>query len=201
MSNSTKSASIVPQCPWSQRRSTLHVAGKIGNVKCTWLLDTGSDVTCISSRLPGIEKWQLNPPQSVPAAANGNALRCLGEIVTSIEIGHVVKHNVRLLVIQNLNVPAILGMDTLQKFGSFGIDWTHRTLTLGNAKLLLDKRCHGSVLSPVVVSLISDHIIPPRSQCFVHAGSTDYGPEAPKMLYFLPLRIKWPDWAFLWVRE
>lgn len=33
-----------------------------------------------------------------------------------------------------------------------------------------------SVLSPVVVSLISDHIIPPRSQCFVHAGSADYGP-------------------------
>ena len=79
MSNSIKSASIVPQCPWSQRRSTLHVAGKIGSVKCTWLLDTGSNVTCISSRLPGIEKWQLNPPQSVPAAANGNSLRCLGE--------------------------------------------------------------------------------------------------------------------------
>ena len=189
VSNSTKSASIVPQCPWSQRRSTLHVAGKIGNVKCTWLLDTGSDVTCISSRLPGIEKWQLNPLQSVPAAANGNSLRCLGEIVTSIEIGHVVKHNVRLLVIQNLNVPAILGMDTLQKFGSFGIDWTHRTLTLGDAKLLLDKRCHGSVLSPVVVSLISDHIIPPRSQCFVHAGSTDYGPGTQDAL-FSPLTDK-----------
>ena len=112
------------------------MTGKIENVKCTWLLDTGSDVTCISSRLPGIEKWQLNPPQSVPAAANGNSLRCLGEIVTSIEIGHVVKHNVRRLVIQNLNVPAILDMDTLQTFGSFGIDWTYRTLTLGDAKLL-----------------------------------------------------------------
>lgn len=31
-------------------------------------------------------------------------------------------------------------------------------------------------MSPVVVSLISDHIIPPRSQCFVLAGTTDYGP-------------------------
>ena len=107
----------------------------------------------------------------------------MGEIVTSIEIGHVVKHNVRLLVIQNLNAPAILGTDTLQKFGSFGIDWTHRTLTL------LDKRCHGSVLSPVVVSLISDHIIPPRSQCFVHAGSTEYGPGTQAAL-FSPLTDK-----------
>ena len=80
-------------------------------------------------------------------------------------------------------------MDTLQKFGSFGSDWTHRTLTLGDAKLLLDKRCHGSVLSPVVVSLISDHIIPPRSQCFVHAGSTDYGPGTQDAL-FSPLTDK-----------
>ena len=176
VSNSTESASFVPRRPWSQRRSTLHVTGKIENVKCTWLLDTGSDVTCVSSRLPGIEKWNLNPPQSVPAAANGIPLRCLGEIVTNIEMGHVSKHNVHLLVIQNLNIPAILGMDTLAKFGSFGIDWAHQTLTLGDAKLILEKRSHGSVLSHVVVSLISDHVIPTRSQCFVHAGRTDYGP-------------------------
>ena len=124
MSNSTKSASVVPQCPWSPRRSTLHVPEKIENVKYTWLLDTSSNVTCISCRLPGIEKWQLNPPHSVPAAANGNPLCCLGEIVTSIGMGHVVKHNVRLVVIQSLNVSAILGMDTLQRLGSFGMDWT-----------------------------------------------------------------------------
>ena len=64
-------------------------------------------------------------------------------------------------------------MDTLEQFGSFGIDWTNKTLTLGEAKLVLEKRCHGSVLSPVVVSLISDHSIPPRSQCFVLAGTSD----------------------------
>ena len=167
MSNSTESSSCVPQRPWSQRRSTLHVAGKVENVKCTWLLDTGADVTCVSSRLPGIEKWQLSPPQSVPATANGSPLHCLGEIVTSIEIGHVSKHNIRLLVIQNLNVPAILGMDTLEKFGSFGIDWTHHTLTLGDAKLILEKRSHGSFSH-------LRSVIPPRSQCFVQAGTFDY---------------------------
>ena len=136
-------------------------------------LAVGYWLTCVSSRLPGIEKWNLNPPQSVPAAANGIPLRCLDEIVTNIEIGHVSKHNVRLLVIQNLNVPAILGMDTLEKFGSFGINWANQTRTLGDAKLILEKRSHGSVLSPVVVSFTSDHVIPRHSQCFVHAGTTD----------------------------
>ena len=171
-----KSAPFLPQQPWSQRRSTLHVLGKVNKVKCTWLLDTGSDVTCVSSRLPGVEKWKLTPPQRAPSTANGSPLQCLSEITANIEIGHVSKSNIRLLVIQNLNVPAILGMDTLEKFGSFGIDWTHKTLTLGDAKLVLEKRSHSSVLSPVVVSLISNHTIPPRSQCFVFAGTSDYGP-------------------------
>ena len=136
-------------------------------------MDTGSDVTCVSSRLPGVGKWKLTPPQSVPSTANGSPLQCLGEITASIEIGHVSKTNIRLLVIKNLNAPAILGMDTLEQFGSFGIDWTNKTLTLGEAKLVLEKRSHGSVLSPVVVSLISNHTIPPRSQCFVLAGTSD----------------------------
>ena len=136
-------------------------------------MDTGSDVTCVSSRLPGVEKWKLTPPQSVPSTANGSPLQCLGEITASIEIGHVSKTNIRLLVIKNLNAPAILRMDTLEQFGSFGIDWTNKTLTLGEAKLVLKKRCHGSVLSPVVVSLTSNHTIPPRSQCFVLAGTSD----------------------------
>lgn len=89
--NSTDSASFASQHPWSQRRSTLHVTGKIGNVKWTWLLDTG---------------------------------------------------------------------------------------------LILEKHSHGFVLSPVVVSLISDQVIPPHSQCFVHAVATDYGPCDQDVLFF-----------------
>ena len=46
---------------------------------------------------------------------------------------------------------------------------------LGGAKLILAKRGHGSVLSPVVVSPISDQVNPTRSQCFVYAEATDYG--------------------------
>ena len=171
--NTNKSPPFLPKRPWSQRKSTLHVLGKVNKIKCTWLLDTGSDVTCVSSRLPDVGKWKFTPPQSVPSTANGSPLQCLGEITASIEIGHVSKTNIRLLVIKNLNAPAILGMDTLEQFGSFGIDWINKTLTLGEVKLVLEKRPHGSVLSPVVVSLISNHTIPPRSQCFVLAGSSD----------------------------
>lgn len=54
-------------------------------------LAVGSDVTCVSSRLPGVGKWKLTPPQSVPSTANGSPLQCLGKITASIEIGHVWK--------------------------------------------------------------------------------------------------------------
>ena len=103
----------------------LHVAGKIENVKHTWLLDTGSDVTCTlwilaqmllvhtSSRLPGIDEWHLDPPQIGPSSANGTPLHCIGEIVTSIVIHQVSKHNVCLLAIQNLNVPVWIPPEVL----------------------------------------------------------------------------------------
>ena len=79
-------------------------------------------------------------------------------------------------------------MDTSEKFGSFGIDWTNKTLTLGKTKLVLEKCSHGSVLSllwvsTVVVSLISNHTIPPRSQCFVLAGTSDADPYDHDVLF------------------
>ena len=72
-----------------------------------------------------------------------------------------------MLVIQNLNPSAILGINTLEKFASFGIDWSNQTLKLSDSRIILEKRRHGSALSPTVVSLVADHVIPVRSQCFV----------------------------------
>ena len=141
--------------------------GSAGGVKCTWLVDTGSDITCVSSKLPGNEKLKLCSTQSAPAGANESPLGCVGEVVTTVQIGHVLKESVRVLLIQNLNTLAILGIDTLEKFPFFGIDWSNQTLKLGDSNIILEKQRHGSALSPTVISLIADHVIPARSQCFV----------------------------------
>jgi hypothetical protein len=76
-------------------------------------------------------------------SAPSTALECLGEITTNVEIGHVSKSNIRVLVIKNLNFTAILAMGTLEKFGR---DWTHKTLTLGDVKLVVKQRSHESVI-------------------------------------------------------
>ena len=108
----------------------------------------------------------------MPTAANGSQLGCIGELVTKVQVGQVVKENVRVLAIENLNTSAILGIDCLAKFGTFGINWTNNVLNLGDKHVILEKRKYGSVLRPAVVSLISDQTIPPRSQCFVTGQAT-----------------------------
>ena len=72
---------------------------------------------------------------------------------------------------QELKYPSHIGNGYFGKVWLFGIDWTNKTLNLGEAKLVLDKRSHGSVLRPVVVSMISIKYM------FAHMI---------KMYYFLP---------------
>ncbi len=108
----------------------------------------------------------------MPTAANGSQLGCIGELVTKVQVRHVVKENVRVLAIKNLNTSAILGIDCLAKFGTFGINWTNNVLNLGDKHVILEKCKHGLVLCPAVVSHISDQTIPPRSQCFVTGQAT-----------------------------
>ena len=94
-----------PQQPWTQSRNTLHVLESAGGVKCTWLVDTGSDITCVSSKLPGIEKLKLFPPQSIPAAANGSPLGCIGGNSDHSTDWSCIERQVRVLVIQIFEHP------------------------------------------------------------------------------------------------
>ena len=154
---------------------TLHVAGKAGSVACTWLVDTGADVTCISSQLPGVQDLRLSPPTSIPAASNLTKLDCLGEVVTTIKIGHITKPAVRVLVVRELNVSAILGLDVLHDYERMSVNWKNQTLELGGHLIKLEKRLFGAPRQSVEVRLIRDQLIPARSQCFVQAAAVDFG--------------------------
>ena len=138
-------------------------------------MDAWIEVTCYSSRLAGVENWKLIPLQS------------LGEITASNEIGHVLKANIWLLVIKNLKTPQPYWEWILWKSLSplVLIGLINKTFTLGEAKLVLGKRSNGSVLLPVVVFLISNHTIPPSSQCFVSAGTSNASTHDQDVLFSL----------------
>ncbi|CAB3979470.1 Retrovirus-related Pol poly from transposon [Paramuricea clavata] len=80
---------------------------------------------------------RLSPPTSIPAAANLTKLDCLG--VTTIKIGHVTKPAVRVLVVRELSVSAILGLDVLHDYERMSVNRKNQTLVLGGHLIKLEK--------------------------------------------------------------
>ena len=167
----------------------MHVAGKIGKVTCTWLIDTGADVTCVSAQLPGIKEAIMHPATSSPMTANGSHLKVVGELITTINIGHIIRPSVKVLVVDRLNSPAILGLDVLRCYDNLTIDWKSSILHLGGHSISLEERLLGAPRQPTEVCLLADKIIPARSQCFIKAGSKDFGLE-PQDTLFTPYQEK-----------
>ncbi|KAK3726345.1 hypothetical protein QZH41_001516 [Actinostola sp. cb2023] len=90
----------------------------------------------------------LLPPTSSPSAANGSRLQCVGEVVTTIKIGHVTRPSVRVLVVDKLNSPAILGVDVLRNYDNMTIDWKAQVLHLGGYSIPLEDRLLGAPRQP-----------------------------------------------------
>ncbi|KAK3746994.1 hypothetical protein QZH41_011945 [Actinostola sp. cb2023] len=131
----------------------------------------------------------LLPPTSSPSAANGSRLQCVGEVVTTIKIGHVTRPSVRVLVVDKLNSPAILGVDVLRNYDNMTIDWEAQVLHLGGYSIPLEDRLLGAPRQPTEVCLVSDTVIPARSQCFITAASKDFG-TMPQDTMFVPYQDK-----------
>ncbi|KAK3699102.1 hypothetical protein QZH41_008905, partial [Actinostola sp. cb2023] len=131
----------------------------------------------------------LLPPTSSPSAANGSRLQCVGEVVTTIKIGHVTRPSVRVLVVDKLNSPAILGVDVLRNYDNVTIDWEAQVLHLGGYSIPLEDRLLGAPRQPTEVCLVSDTVIPARSQCFITAASKDFG-TMPQETIFVPYQDK-----------
>ena len=85
-------------------------------------------VSCVSAALPGINSLPRTPTEHSPIGANGLPLRCVGQISADLLIGPAVVSNARILVIENLSAPAILGTDVLGKFKTFSVDFHKRSL-------------------------------------------------------------------------
>ena len=88
-------------------------------------------VTCVSAALPGVRSLSWAPTMQKPVGANGLSLNCVGEIAADISIGPASLSNVRILVVENLSAPAILGTDVLRTFSRFSVDFKRRQLYIG----------------------------------------------------------------------
>ena len=178
----TNSEKIGPHSPHVR---SLHVRGRISKFDCTWLIDTGAMVTCVSASLPGISSLTLAPATVHPIAANQTSLKSVGMLSVSILIGTVVMNDVQVLVVEGLSAPAILGNDVLASFKSFRVDYSERVLYLGGFRVPLEERRDGTPLQPVSVRLISDFTAEPFSERVVYAQAEDFG-SIPRDVMFDP---------------
>ena len=163
--------------------TSLHVRGQIGKLCCTWLVDTGAMVTCVSAALPGIKSLTWAPTKQRPVGANGLSLNCVGEVTADISIGPAILNNVRILVVENLSAPAILGTDVLRTFSRFSVDFERRQLYIGGFCLDLEARQNGTPGQPVAAKLTSDCVLDPHSECIVHVGAVDFGASARQVVF------------------
>ena len=165
------------------RVTSLHVRGQIGKLGCTWLVDTGAMVTCVSAALPGIRSLLWEPTMQKPVGANGLSLKCVGEVTANILIGPAALSDVRILVVENLSAPAILGTDVLCRFRSFSVDFKKQQLYIGGFCLDLEARQEGKPGQPVAAKLASDCVIDPHSECVVYVGAVDFGASAREVFF------------------
>ena len=161
--------------PHSPHVRSLHVRGRISKFDCTWLIDTGAMVTCVSASLPGVGSLPLAPATVHPIAANQTTLKSVGMLSVSILVGSVVMNDVEVLVVEGLSAPAILGNDVLASFKSFRVDYGERVLYLGGFRVPLEERLDGTPLQPVSVRLMSDITVEPFSERVTYAQAEDFG--------------------------
>ena len=141
--------------------SVVFVQSKIDTHRVPFLVDTGSDVTMISTLVYnalGRNRQELEPPLVRYRAANGEALDVLGFCSLTIGIGNG-SYNQRVLV-ADMAESAILGVDFLYDKKAV-VDVFSNTLRIGDEYVKLT-RDNQSVRSCRVIAT-QDFVIPPES--------------------------------------
>ena len=94
------------------------------------LLDTGADISLIAhDRLSARQAAAIQPRQQRnPMAAAGHEVEVIGTLRMTARAGGLVINNHQFLVVRNLVVPFIVGVDFLSRLGTQTWDWENRTL-------------------------------------------------------------------------
>ena len=142
------------------------------------MVDTGASATCVSASLPGIQAMHHEPADVRLVAANGSPLVCLGALWTDVMLGPgLIRHGIKVWVVQDLSAPGILGNDVLQKFGQFSVDFDARVLELAGHRLPLEARASGAPVHSVQVRLGHGCLLEPHSERVVEVSAVDFGAD------------------------
>ena len=134
---------------------------KVNNLKIDAMVDTGSFVSVVDSRIVNRNNWQLENSRSVQLiGADGNELKSCGSILAEIDLtlGNTTKTTKHpMVVVNNLSVPMLFGLKLLQAF-KVNIDTETTKLSFKPSSV----KCG--------VRTLQEEIIPKRSQKVITAN-------------------------------
>ena len=124
-------------------RKTPLIQGTIDGVPVTWLADTGSDVTFVTSSCPAVRSRVLQPllpPASAPVTIDGTPLKVRGTVDASVKCGHLPERRHTVLLVEGVSTSCQLGNDFLSLYGEVAIDFVHMTTRLTSNSTAADER-------------------------------------------------------------
>ncbi|KAE9027143.1 hypothetical protein PR002_g10746 [Phytophthora rubi] len=131
------------------------------------LADTGATLSLVDKlvlKRLGRAKESLRPYEGLVRSSSGHKLRIRGWITLLVRLGSL-EANLNLLVAEQLNCDAILGVDALVVFGAV-IDVKERTMTLKSTKEVLGLGTT-VVLETYLTAMAVSVRLPPRGQALV----------------------------------
>ena len=141
-------------------------------VTTNWLYDTGAKVTVLALRefrkIP-VEKRPVRKPSNVRLeSASTNVIRVVGEFELPITVNnHTIKHNV--LVVDNINSPAIMGIDLIDKLG----------ISYNSRKRIFTTETSEPVFTTAALSTLASQIIPAFAVMPIRLSSLTTGSSRP----------------------
>ena len=127
-------------------RTTPLIRGTVDGVPVTWLADTGSDVTFVTSNCPAVRRRAFRPLvhlASAPVTIDGTPLKVRGTVDATVVCGHLPARRHTLLIVDSVNTDCVLGNDFLSLYGEVALDFVHMTMRLTDNSMT-DRRASSS---------------------------------------------------------
>lgn len=91
-------------------QSRIEIEGKVGGQECTWLLDTGGQISVLSENIARTTHGVGAPAQYTPCTVNGSSMYTVCDLITDRNIGRQVIRQHRFTIVRECTYPAILRM-------------------------------------------------------------------------------------------
>ena len=87
-------------------QTRIEIKGEVGGQQCTWLLDTGAQISVLSEDLVRTARGMRTSAQYIPHTVDGATMNTVCDLITDCEIGGQIIKQHRFTVVRGCTYPA-----------------------------------------------------------------------------------------------